>query len=107
MIRLMLGLGALTLLVGPIACLSDDGPEPFTTEGFCIAGDVEGCPCPSGFVGARVCGKNLKYEDACRCDPGCTVFPDCDRCGSTCFDACVCAHKGQTDECRAQCPDAS
>ena len=105
MVRRMFGLAVLVALVGPAACLDDEGPSRFTTAGTCLAGDVEGCSCTrpghEGDPGVRTCGENGRFGEECRC-LGCTVYPDCGKC-STCMEKCVCQTSGKEAECKALC----
>lgn len=109
LIRKFLGLTALAALLGPVSCLSSDGPKPFSTADSCSAGDVEGCTCevkgkPSR-SGMRGCATNQTFSGSdCRCNAGCTLYPDCDSCGENCFEKCMCQRMGQRDECLALCP---
>jgi hypothetical protein len=52
----VLGLGAFIVLFGPVSCLSDEGPQAFTTAGSCYPGDLQDCTCKtsSGVVVSHV-----------------------------------------------------
>ena len=108
MIRKILGLGALLALLQPVSCLSDDGPNRFTTTDQCAAGDVEGCDCVSKKnvvtgTGLRACGEGDVFSTSeCRCKTGCTIAPDCASCGDDCVELCVC-NLGRRSECQATC----
>jgi hypothetical protein len=105
-IRRILGLGALVALLGPVSCLTDEGPGQFSTAGTCYRGDVEGCTCTQkghqGDPGVHTCGADLHFSTVCRC-LGCTVFPDCSKCNDDCMEKCLCQTSGKTADCTALC----
>ena len=86
MIKRIFGLAALAAVMGPISCLSDEGPEPFTTANTCFRGQTKACDCDEG-DGIRSCNADGTFGE-CKC-PGCTVWPDCDTCDG-CFEKCQC-----------------
>jgi hypothetical protein len=101
-IRKVVGLGAFIVLFGPVSCLSDEGPKPFTTAGSCYPGDLQACACKGGGTGVQTCGANKKFDPTCRCEEGCTVYPDCSSCNRGCVDTCICQTAGHED-CNALC----
>ena len=106
MIRKVLGLGAFIVLFGPVSCLSDVGPESFTTAGSCYPGDLQDCTCETSdgekHKGVQTCGADKKFVSTCRCE-GCSVYPDCSKCSAGCFDTCICETAGNEAECRTAC----
>ena len=107
MIRKVLGLGAFIVLFGPVSCLSDEGPQAFTTAGSCYPGDLQDCTCKRGgstSVGVQTCGADKQqFAPTCRCEEGCTVFPDCSKCSGGCVDTCICQTAGNEADCSAVC----
>lgn len=102
MIRKVVGLGAFIVLFGPVSCLSDEGPKPFTTAGSCYPGDLQDCTCKTGGTGVQTCGADKQFAPTCRCE-GCTVYPDCSSCNAGCVDTCICRTAGNEGDCRALC----
>jgi hypothetical protein len=93
----------LAVLLGPASCLDESGPPTFTTEGTCYPGDTLFCEgCPDDALGLRTCTSRGRFGP-CKC-PGCTSYPDCEQCGSRCFDSCMCqtAHRSEA-ACRHTC----
>ena len=107
MIRKVVGLGAFIVLFGPVSCLSDEGPKPFTTAGSCYPGDLQDCTCRSSNGGTRAgvqtCGADQQFVPTCRCEVGCTAYPDCSSCSGGCVDTCICQTLGNETDCGAIC----
>ncbi len=104
MIRRILGLMVLAGLTCPVSCLSDVGPNDFTTKNTCLAGEVEGCECDvSGAAGKRLCKSDGTFGE-CRC-LGCSMTPDCKKCSKTCLEQCICnsTNPDRETECTAKC----
>jgi hypothetical protein len=105
--RKVVGLGAFLVLFGPVSCLSDEGPKPFTTAGSCYPGDLQDCTCESSngstSTGVQTCGPDQQFVRMCRCEKGCTVYPDCSSCGASCVDTCICQTAGNAADCSATC----
>jgi len=103
----------LAALVAVPACLSDGAPDPFTTEGACVAGQVEGCDCDGeGKQGYQICKSDgtfgiclcaTKGCSAASCGAtGCVLEEDCGECTEGTRLSCLCADPSpeREDNCR-------
>jgi hypothetical protein len=71
-IRRIVGIGVVIGLSGPVGCIKEEDPRPFSTGDSCYPGDIEDCVCADSslsVVGTRACPKSRQFRDSpCVCE---------------------------------------